>query len=50
MKLNNKVFLVTGGEGLIGKSIINNINKNEGIAISLDIKIIEIIRIFISFI
>ena len=39
MKLNKKVFLVTGGEGLIGKSIIKNINKNEGIAISLDIKI-----------
>lgn len=39
MKLNNKILLVTGGEGLIGKSIIKNINENEGIAISLDIKI-----------
>lgn len=39
MKLINKIIIVTGGEGLIGKSIIKNIKENEGIAISLDIRI-----------
>lgn len=37
MNLKNKIILVTGGEGLLGKSIINHIKLNEGHAISLDI-------------
>lgn len=35
--LNNKVIIVTGGEGLIGKEIVNDIRKKGGIAISADI-------------
>jgi len=36
-KLNNKVIVVTGGKGLLGTSIINDIFENGGIAVSLDI-------------
>ena len=39
MKLKNKVIIVTGGSGLIGKEIINELNKNGAIAINADIKI-----------
>lgn len=37
MKLKDKVILVTGGSGLLGKAIIEDINQNQGIAINLDI-------------
>ena len=39
MELKNKVILVTGGSGLIGKAIVNDINKKQGIAINADINI-----------
>jgi NAD(P)-dependent dehydrogenase (short-subunit alcohol dehydrogenase family) len=35
--LNNKVIAVTGGNGLIGKCIVENIKNKNGIAINLDI-------------
>jgi len=35
--LNNKVIIVTGGNGLLGKSFIEDINNKGGIGISLDI-------------
>jgi len=38
MNLEKKVILVTGGAGLLGKEIIDNIIQNNGIAINLDIK------------
>lgn len=37
MILENKIILVTGGSGLLGKSFIKDINKKGGIAINLDI-------------
>ncbi|MDA9106959.1 SDR family oxidoreductase [Flavobacteriaceae bacterium] len=37
MILENKIILVTGGSGLLGKSFIEDINKKGGIAINLDI-------------
>jgi NAD(P)-dependent dehydrogenase (short-subunit alcohol dehydrogenase family) len=37
MILQNKIILVTGGSGLLGKSFIEDINKKGGIAINLDI-------------
>lgn len=36
MDLNGKIVLVTGGSGLIGKSIINEIKNADGVAINLD--------------
>lgn len=36
-RLNNKVIVVTGGSGLLGKTFINKIEEEGGIAISLDI-------------
>jgi NAD(P)-dependent dehydrogenase (short-subunit alcohol dehydrogenase family) len=35
--LENKIILVTGGSGLLGRSFIEDINKKGGIAINLDI-------------
>ncbi|MEI6522770.1 MAG: oxidoreductase [Bacteroidota bacterium] len=35
--LENKVIVVTGGSGLIGKAIVNEIESNGGIAINADI-------------
>jgi NAD(P)-dependent dehydrogenase (short-subunit alcohol dehydrogenase family) len=37
MNLDKKVILVTGGSGLLGKEILQDITKNNGIAINLDI-------------
>jgi NAD(P)-dependent dehydrogenase (short-subunit alcohol dehydrogenase family) len=37
--LENKVIIVTGGEGLLGREMVKNINLNGGIAISADISI-----------
>lgn len=37
--LENKVILVTGGEGLIGKAIVKDIKQKGGLAISADINI-----------
>tara|TARA_B100001063_G_C16747396_1_gene548335 strand:- start:798 stop:1535 length:738 start_codon:yes stop_codon:yes gene_type:complete len=37
MNLNGKVIIVTGSEGLIGKSIVNNIKLNGGTPLRLDI-------------
>lgn len=37
MMLENKIILVTGGSGLLGRSFIEDINKKGGIAINLDI-------------
>lgn len=38
--LNNKVIIVTGGSGLIGSSIINDIEFNGGISINADLNVI----------
>lgn len=38
--LENKVILVTGGEGLIGKALVNDIKQKGGIAISADISVV----------
>ncbi len=38
-QLENKVILVTGGSGLIGKSIVEDIQNHGGIALNLDINI-----------
>ena len=35
--LNGKVIIITGGNGLLGKSIIKDVNKAGGVAINLDI-------------
>lgn len=35
--LNGKIIVITGGNGLLGKSIIKDIGKAKGIAINLDI-------------
>ena len=37
MILKDKVIIVTGGSGLLGKSIVNDIKKEGGIAINIDI-------------
>ena len=37
--LENKVIIVTGGNGLLGREIVNDINKKGGIAICVDINI-----------
>lgn len=37
--LENKVIVVTGGSGLIGKAIINNIRLNHGFPINVDIDV-----------
>lgn len=39
MILKNKVIIVTGGSGLIGKSIVNEIKLEGGIAINLDFNV-----------
>ena len=36
-KLKDKVILVTGGNGLIGRSIVDQIKKEKGVPISIDI-------------
>ncbi len=36
--LHNKVIVVTGGKGLIGKAIVKDIQQNGGIAVCLDIQ------------
>jgi NAD(P)-dependent dehydrogenase (short-subunit alcohol dehydrogenase family) len=38
-QLENKVILVTGGNGLIGKAIVEDIRKKGGIAITADINV-----------
>jgi NAD(P)-dependent dehydrogenase (short-subunit alcohol dehydrogenase family) len=37
--LKDKIIIVTGGSGLIGKAIVKDINENSGIAINADINI-----------
>jgi NAD(P)-dependent dehydrogenase (short-subunit alcohol dehydrogenase family) len=37
--LKEKIIIVTGGSGLIGKEILNDINKKNGIAINADINV-----------
>jgi len=37
--LKDKIIIVTGGSGLIGKAIIKDIQRNEGIAINADINL-----------
>ena len=39
MNLKKKVIIVTGGSGLIGRAIMNNITANKGIAINAEISI-----------
>lgn len=39
MILNNKIIIVTGGSGLIGKELIADITRNGGIAINADISV-----------
>ena len=41
MNLENKIIVVTGGNGLLGKSILNEIRKNKGIGICGDINVNE---------
>ncbi len=38
-KLKNKIIVVTGGSGLLGRAIISDIKKEGGIAINLDINL-----------
>ena len=37
MNLNKNVIIVTGSKGLLGRSIVENIEKNNGIAVKFDI-------------
>ena len=37
--LKDKVIIVTGGSGLLGKEIINNLNSKGAIAINADINV-----------
>lgn len=37
MKVENKVIIVTGGNGLIGKEIINHLKTNKAIVINVDV-------------
>ena len=37
MNLNKNVIIVTGSNGLIGRSIVDNIEKNNGVAVKFDI-------------
>jgi len=39
MILNDKIIIVTGGSGLIGREIISDINRKKGVAINADIKV-----------
>ena len=39
MKLDNKIIIVTGGSGLIGKEIITSIKKYGGTAINADVNV-----------
>lgn len=39
--LENKIIIVTGGNGLLGREIVNDINKKGGIAICVDINMEE---------
>lgn len=39
MNLDNKVIIVTGGSGLIGKNILSSIRKYRGIAINADVNV-----------
>ncbi len=39
MMLKDRIIIVTGGNGLIGKAIINDIRQNGGIAINADISL-----------
>lgn len=39
MMLKDRIIIVTGGNGLIGKAIINDIKQNGGIAINADISL-----------
>ena len=39
MKLKDKVILVTGGNGLIGRSIVNDLKKNGAIVINAEINV-----------
>ena len=39
MNLGKKIIIVTGGSGLIGKAIVENINNNNGIAINADVSV-----------
>ena len=41
MILKDKVILVTGGSGLLGRSFIDNIHKKGGVAVNLDINNID---------
>jgi NAD(P)-dependent dehydrogenase (short-subunit alcohol dehydrogenase family) len=37
MRLKNKVIVVTGGNGLLGKAYINKITEDGGLAVNADI-------------
>ena len=37
--LNNKIIIVTGGNGLIGSEIIKHLKKNHAIVINLEINV-----------
>jgi NAD(P)-dependent dehydrogenase (short-subunit alcohol dehydrogenase family) len=39
INLNNKIIVVTGGSGLLGKAILNEIKQSGGTAINIDINI-----------
>jgi len=39
MSIKNKIIIVTGGSGLIGKEIVKDINKKGGLAINADINV-----------
>jgi FlaA1/EpsC-like NDP-sugar epimerase len=39
MKLQNKVIVVTGGNGLLGSKLINDIKQEGGIAINAELNV-----------
>ena len=49
MILKGKYIIVTGGSGLLGKEIINDIKSEGGIAINLDVSIKKKQRALLSF-
>ena len=37
MNLKDKIIIITGGSGLIGKSVLNDLRKSGAISINLDV-------------
>ena len=39
MRLKDKIIIITGGSGLIGKAILKKIDEESGIALNVDINV-----------